>query len=85
MCVCVVCSTGVGLAVVVVTNGSHCSFQSVAHKIAFHGVPCQVVLCNGEPSRVVCEIDVSVNFSWMKVYVDVVFPSLGPSSLILLG
>ena len=30
--------------------------QSVAHKIAFHGVSFQAVLCRGEPSRVVREI-----------------------------
>ena len=31
-------------------------FESAAHKVAFHGVPFQAVLCRGEPSRVVREI-----------------------------
>ena len=41
-------------------------FESAAHKIASHGVQFQVVLCRGEPSRVVREIVVgSVNFGFV--------------------
>ena len=52
-------SNVVCVAVVVVRMGvvgrSGC-FESVAHKVAFHGVPFQAVLRRGEPRRVVREI-----------------------------
>ena len=55
---CVVCPTVVDLVVVVVkgvVNRIGClSLQT--HRVAFHGIPCQAILCRGEPSRVVREI-----------------------------
>ena len=65
--VCVVCPAGVGLVVVVVTRG----VVEAAHTVTFYGVQFQAVLCRGEPSCVVHEI-----------VVDVLFPSLGWSSLL---
>ena len=64
-------------------RGPYWLFASAADEAAFHGVPFQAVLCRGEPSRVVHVIvAVSVNFGWLLVQVDVVFPSLDWSSLL---
>ena len=55
---CLVCSSVVGVVVVVVVvgRGSYWLFESPAYKVAFHGVPCRAILCCGETSRVVREI-----------------------------
>ena len=56
---CVVCLAADVLVVVVVTiggRGSYWLLKSAAHKVAFRGVPCQAILCRGEPGRVVREI-----------------------------
>ena len=48
-------------------HGSCWLFESAAHKVAFHGVPLQAVLCRGERSRVVRDIVVvSENFQTIK-------------------
>ena len=70
------------LAVPVVTIGSCWLFESAADEVAVHGVPFQAVLCRCEPSGVVRGIVVvTVNFVSLLVFIDVVFPFLGWSSL----
>ena len=69
------CLSDVGMAVVVVTIGSHCLFESAAHKVTIHGVQLQAVLCRGEAGRVVREIVfVSVNFGWSLEKLPVSWP-----------
>ena len=80
----VVRSCVVGWVVVVVVMGVRGAcwlLESAVYKVAFHRVSFRAILCRNEPGHVAREI--VVGSGWLEVRCEVAFPSLGPSSLLL--
>ena len=57
-------------------------FESAACEATFHGIPFRAVFRRSEPGHVAREIGV-VSVVWLLVFVEVVSPCLGQSSLFL--
>ena len=77
MCCWLGCRSRVGRS-----RGSCWLLEPAVHEIAFHSIPFRGVFRSGEPGRAAREIVVvSVGSVWLQVQVEVVFPSLGWSSL----